>query len=40
MHYSGFSKEITMTSADAKAVEIGWNLETPIEQGVYEYIIS
>lgn len=40
MHYSGFSKEITMTNANANAVEIGWKLETPVESSIYEYIIS
>ncbi len=40
MHATGYVKEFTMINTDKTAVEIGWNLETPVREDIYEYIVN
>lgn len=37
---TGNYEEITMVNTDKTAVEIEWNLDTPIREDVYEYIVK
>lgn len=37
---TGNYEEITMANTDKTAVEIEWNLDTPIREDVYEYIVK
>lgn len=37
MYHNGFTKEFTMPGTDKNAVEIGWDLETPVREDIYEY---
>ena len=39
VYYSGQSKEIKMKNTGLSAVEIHWDLETPVKQNIYEYIV-
>ena len=38
VHPTGFVEEITMPNVNTTAVEMGWELETPVEESVFEYI--
>ena len=40
MHYSGQSKEIIMKNTNSSAVELYWDLETPVKQNIFDYIVS
>lgn len=37
MYHNGFTKEFVMPGTDKNAVEIGWDLETPVREDIYEY---
>ncbi len=37
MYHNGFAKEFIMPGTDKSAVEIGWDLETPVREDIYEY---
>ena len=37
---SGKTKEFMMANTNMSAVEIGWNLATPVREDIYEYIVS
>jgi len=38
MKATGFAKEFTMANTDKTAVELGWELDTPVREDIYEYI--
>lgn len=40
MHPTGFAEEIIMKNVNTTAVELGWELETPVEDSLYEYITN
>ena len=37
---TGFCKEFTMPNTNKSAVEIGYHLETPIKEDLYDYIVK
>lgn len=37
MFHNGFTKEFVMPGTNKTAVEIGWDLETPVREDIYEY---
>ena len=37
---TGKVKEFTMPNTDKTAVEIEWNLETPVREDIYDYIVN
>lgn len=37
MYHNGFTKEFIMPGTDKSAVEIGWDLETPVREDIYEF---
>ncbi|MBR2754191.1 MAG: DEAD/DEAH box helicase [Lachnospiraceae bacterium] len=40
MSATGYYKEFIMPNTDVSAVEIGWKLDTPVREDLYEYILS
>lgn len=40
MRATGFAKEFTMSNTNKSAVEIEWELDTPVREDIYEYIIN
>ena len=40
MHPTGFYKEFDMPNVNTKAVEIGWQLENPVDDNIYEYFVK
>ena len=40
MHPTGFYKEFNMPNVNTKAVEIGWQLENPVDDNIYEYFVK
>ena len=40
MTSTGFVKEFTMPNTDKTAVEIEWELDTPVREDIYEYIVN
>ena len=40
MHATGQTKEFTMDNTNSKAVEIYWELDNPIREDLYEYIVE
>lgn len=40
MTSTGNVKEFTMPNTDKTAVEIGWALDTPVREDIYEYIVN
>lgn len=40
IHANGYAKQFEMPGANCTAVEIGYTLETPVEQHLYEYITA
>lgn len=39
MFATGNTKEFVMPNTDKTAVEIEWQLETPVREYIYEYIV-
>jgi len=39
MYATGNVKEFTMQNTDKSAVEIEWELDTPVREDIYEYIM-
>lgn len=40
MTAAGKTEEIVMTNTNKTAVEIEWMLDTPVRDGIYEYIVN
>lgn len=40
MTATGEAEEFIMTNTDKTAVEIGWDLDTPVREDIYEYIVN
>ena len=40
MKATGDTTEFIMANTDKTAVEIGWKLDTPVREDIYEYIIN
>ena len=40
MKATGQAKEFIMANTDKTAVEIEWELETPVREDIYEYIVN
>ncbi len=40
MKATGEAKEFIMANTDKTAVEIGWTLDTPVREDIYEYIVN
>ena len=40
IHPSGHAKEFIMANTDSPAVEIGYELETPVREDIYDYITA
>ena len=40
MESTGYCEEFIMPNTDAPAVKIGWKLNTPVRDDLYEYIVS
>lgn len=38
VHPNGFIEEINMLNVNTTAVEMGWQLETPVEESIFEYL--
>ena len=40
LHATGETKEFTMPGTKSTAVEIAYQLETPVQEALYEYIVG
>ena len=40
MKATGDTTEFVLANTDKTAVEIGWKLDTPVREDIYEYIVN
>ena len=40
MKATGYAKEFIMKNTNVRAVEIEWDLDTPVREDIYEYIVN
>ena len=40
MHYTGDAEVVQMPNTNNRVVEMGWQLDTPVREDIYEYIVN